>query len=62
LFAAQLRGDYVGCAWAFFALANFKADALAFIEGCEARNLYFRVMDEQICAAIVWGNKTVTFT
>lgn len=62
LFTPRLGWNYVCCAGAFLALAYFEIDALTFIERCEARNLYFRVMNEQISAAVVRCNKTITFT
>jgi len=49
---------YVGRTWAFFALSDLVFDLLAFIERCIARRLNFRVVDKEVIAAIIRGNKT----
>jgi hypothetical protein len=52
-----LAGDYVGRTRAFFALSDLEFHLLAFVERCIARRLNFRVVDEQIFAAIIGVNK-----
>ena len=50
------------CARTFLALANFKFDRLAIIEcRVSATRLNFRMMNEQVFAAVLRGNKSKTF-
>jgi len=51
---------YVVCTWAFFALSSLKIDLLVFIECCVAGGLNFRVVDEQVIAAVIRTNKTIS--
>jgi len=59
--SAELQHLNVGRAWAFCALTNFKADFLVFFEGLVTARTNFRVVSEQILAAAVRHNKTITF-
>ena len=59
--ARVLRGDNVVGTWAFFALADFEADALVFIQRGVAVHLDLRMMHEQILAAVIGSDKTKTF-
>jgi hypothetical protein len=55
-----LDRGYVGRTWAFLALSDLELDLLAFIQRCIACCLDLRVMDKQVIAAIVRGNKTIS--
>jgi hypothetical protein len=56
-----LAGDYVRRTWAFSALADLEFNFLAFIKIGVSAALDFRVMNEQIVAAIIWADKSKTF-
>ena len=57
-----LDRDYVGCTRAFFALSDHELDFLSFVERCIARCLDFRVVDKQVIAAAIRGDKTKSLT
>ena len=57
-----LTRNYVCRTWAFFALADLEFNLLAFIERCVAGGFYFRIMDENIIAAVIRSNKTISLT
>jgi hypothetical protein len=61
-FVACLAGDYIGRTRAFFALSDLELDLLTFVERCIAGCLNFRVVDEQIFAAIVGINEAIALT
>jgi hypothetical protein len=52
---------YVVCAWAFFALSELKINLLVFTKLCVACCLDFRMVDEQIAAAVIRSDKPITF-
>jgi hypothetical protein len=56
-----LAGDYVRRAWAFFALSDCELYLLAFVKIGVSGALDFRVMDEQIFAAALGGDKSKSF-
>ena len=55
-----LDRGYVGRTRALLALSDLELDLLAFIQRCIACCLDLRVMDKQVIAAIVRGNKTIS--
>ena len=57
-----LDGDHVGCARSFLALSGHELDLLSFVERCIARRLNLRVVDKQVIAAAIRGNKTKSLT
>jgi len=61
VFYFELAGDYVGCTRAFFALADLEFHLLAFVKRGVAAHLDFRMMNEQILAGIIGGDKSKTF-
>jgi hypothetical protein len=56
-----LAGGYVGRAWPFFALSDLELYLLAFIKIRIPAHLDFRVMNEQILAAVFGADKSKTF-
>jgi hypothetical protein len=60
-FQPYLGRGYIICTRAFFALADLEVDLLVFIKSCIAACLDFRMMDEQICAAVIRTNKPKSF-
>ena len=61
VFYFELAGDDVGRTRAFFALSDLELHLLAFIKSGVTFSLDFRVMNEQILAAIVWSDKSEAF-
>jgi hypothetical protein len=62
-YGGYVRGCYRGyvvCAGAFSALSNLKINLLVFVEICVASGLNFRIVDEQVTAAVIRSNKTIT--
>ncbi len=57
-YAANLGRDHIVGTWPFFALADLEVDFLIFIQSGVAASLDFRVVDEQISAAIIRSNET----
>jgi hypothetical protein len=60
--AANLGRRYIVGTWAFFALADFEIYLLIFIQSGIAARLDFRVMDEQIGAAVIRSDETKSLT
>jgi len=56
-----LAGDYVGRTRAFFALSDLELNLLALLKIGVAGALDFRVMNEQIIAAIIGADKSKAF-
>ena len=56
-----LGRDYVGRTRAFFALSDLELNFLAFLKIGVAGRLDFRVMNEQIIAAIIGRDKSKAF-
>ena len=52
-----LDRGYIICAGAFFALSDVEVNLLAFIQSGIPAHLDFRMVDEQIIAAVIRGNK-----
>jgi hypothetical protein len=59
---ANLGRSYIVGTRAFFALTDFEVYLLVFIQGGIAACFNFRVMDEQISAAVIGSNETKTLT
>jgi hypothetical protein len=61
VFFFGLAGDNVRRTRAFFALSYLELNLLAFLKMSVAFRLDFRVMNEQIIAAIIWHDKSKAF-
>ena len=57
----KLARDDICRTWAFFALSDLELDLLALIETGVAVRHNFRMMNEQIIAGVVRGDKSKTF-
>jgi hypothetical protein len=57
----RLYWGYIVGTWAFFALSDLEINLLVLIEICVTDSLNFRMMDEQVIAAVIGSNKTITF-
>jgi hypothetical protein len=56
-----LNRGYIVCTRPFFALSSLEINLLVLIEICVTCSFHFRVVDEQIIAAVIGSNKTITF-
>lgn len=61
MFSFKLAGDDVRRTRAFFALSDLELHLLALIKRGVAAHLDFRMMNEQILAGIIGGDKSKTF-
>jgi hypothetical protein len=57
----SLNRGYIVCTRPFFALSYLEVNLLVLVEICVTCSFHFRVMDEQIIAAVIGSNKTITF-